>query len=159
VPSAIARDRIHVEHRLRQTFEPVHRVVAGHGEDRPEAARQEVPAQALERVPVPVPGGHVDDDLVAEVAQRLGRCIRAQPRMATRVVGDRQGRDARIAGEVRGHPQRALATRIAELAGPRDELDDGRKRGRSLEHAPEGAWTCPEQRTATMARGAAGTSG
>ena len=88
-------DRVNVEHRPGETLEPVDRVVAGHGEDRPEAARQEVPAQALERVPVPVPGGHVDDDLVAQVTQRLGRCIRAQPGMATRVVGHRQGRDPR----------------------------------------------------------------
>jgi hypothetical protein len=69
-------DRIHVEHGSGQARVPLDRVVAGDGQHRGQAPAQEVPPQALEPVAVPVAAGHVHDDVVAQLDDRLGRGIR-----------------------------------------------------------------------------------
>ena len=142
------RDGVDVEHRLREALEAVDRVVAADREDGGEAARQQVPAQALEPVPVPVARRDVDDDVVAQRPERLAGRVRAQARVPAGVVGDRERGDPRVAREVRGHPERPLAAGVGELAGPRHELHDGRERTGRREGSAERAGAGRGQRGA-----------
>ena len=84
------------------------RVVAGEREHVVEPGRAELPAAALERVPVPVLAGEVDDHLLPARdhvrAERVGR----EHRVTARVVRDREHVDPGIVGQL---ARQAPATR------------------------------------------------
>ena len=72
------RHGVDVEDGLGQALVARDRVVAGDGEDAGQAAREEVPAQALHRVAVAVAAGDVDDDVVTERPERLAGGVGAR---------------------------------------------------------------------------------
>ena len=91
--------RVDVEHRRGETAVPGDRVVAGEREHVVESLRGELPAAALECVPVPVLAREVDDHLLAARDHVRPESVGCQHRVAAGVVGDREHVDPWIGGE------------------------------------------------------------
>ena len=126
-------DGVDVEHGSRMPLVARHRVVTRHAEDIAEPLGAELPAAALQRVPVPVLACQVNDHFLPErqevVPERVGR----EHRVPAWVVGDRKHVDPRVCRELpRLLPQRLTAVRREE-ATARDELGGGHEGSRTFE--------------------------
>ena len=126
-------DRVDVEDRRRMPLVAGHGIVARQTEDVAEPLGAELPAAALERVPVPVLARQVDDHLLAErqkvAPERVGR----EHRMPTRVVRDRQHVDPRVRRELARLRLERTAAVPRQKAAARDELRGDDERTGALE--------------------------
>ena len=115
-------DRVDVEDRRGKAPVTHDRVVAGKREHVVEPGRGELPAAALERVPVPVLAGEVDDHLLAARDHVRPERVRGEHRVTARVVRDREHVDPGVVGELARQGQQLGSAVRREQPAAGDDL-------------------------------------